>query len=143
MTGRRDRIARVAKMASETEELARARWAEANQRVNAVDRQRQTSLDRAGHLAGVDIPLGLRTHLVGAGARHLVSLADRKSELLDEAAARQVELKEAASKVKSLERMVERLDRAEADRRDQRELADLQDIVAIRAARDKAVGGTR
>lgn len=135
MTARRNRIARVAKLASETEEQARARWAEANQNVNIVDRRRQGALDRAGKLASEEIPLALRSHLTGAGARHLVSLADEKSELLTVAEERQSELQEAVTKLKSLERMVERLDKAEALRRDREETANMQDLVAIRAAR--------
>ncbi len=135
MTSKRDRLSRVAKIASETEERARARWVVANQEVNTIDRQREGALERAGALANEDIPIGLRTHLTGAGARHLMSLADQKVELVQEADARQAELQEAVTKVKSLERVVERLDRAENQRRDQRTAADLQDLVAIRAVR--------
>lgn len=135
MTTRRDRIVRVAEVAAETEEQARVRWSEANQKVSAVDRKRETALDRAGRLASEQVPLALRTHLTGAGARHLVALSDEKSQLLTEAEALRFELQEAATRLKSLERLVDRLDTAEADRRDRREAADIQDLVAIRAAR--------
>ncbi len=135
MTDKRDRMARIAKVASETEEQARARWAAATQEVNSVDREREGALQRAGELANQNIPLRLRGHLTDAGARHLVSLADQKVELVQEADARQAELQEAVTKVKSLERGVERLDQAAQHRREQREAADLQDLVAIRAVR--------
>ena len=103
-----------------------------------VDRRRESSLLRAARLAGEDVPIGLRSHLAGAGARHLVALADEKSELIDEAGVRRAELDEADSKVRSLERLIERLDEADALRRRRAAAADLEDLVAVRAARGLA-----
>lgn len=135
MSGRRDRMARVAKAASESEERARAHWAEAKSDVDGVDRQREAALTGAAALATQDVPIRLRGHLTDTGARFLTSLADRKSELQIEAEQRRVVLQEAATAVKSLERLIDRLD-AEADERQRRsEAADLADLVAVRAAR--------
>lgn len=132
---RRDRMARIAKIASDTEQLARARWASATREVDLVDRRREQALERAGQLADQSLPLALRGHLAGAGARHLVALAEQKGELVVQAEERQAELQEAVTKMKSLERVVERLDRAAQQERDEQEAAELQDLVAIRAAR--------
>lgn len=129
-------MARVARIASEAEERARASWAEANQRVMTVDRERETALDNAGRLAAQELPIGLRSHLTGAGARHLMALADQKVDLVTDVEERQAELQEAVTKVKSLERLVERIDDEEAERRKRFDAADLQDMVAIRAARE-------
>ncbi len=135
MSGRRDRMVRVAKVASETEAKAKAVWVAADNRVKLIDRRRESALNRAGQLSGHEMPIGLRSHLVGAGARHLVALADEKVELVDEAQVRRAEFEEAVTKLRSLDRLIERLDEAEQQRRQQREAADLQDLVAIRAAR--------
>lgn len=134
MSGRRERMARVAKVASEIETEARARWVEADSLVNAVDRERERALDQAAELATVDLPLAFRSHLTGAGARHLELLAGRKAELVDAAAQRQTELQAAVTKVRSLERLIERLDAEAKDRRDRAAAAELQDLVAVRAA---------
>ena len=131
-------MARIAKVASEAEEQARARWAAATQEVNGIDREREGALQRAGQLANQEMSLKLRSHLTGAGARHLISLTDQKVELAEQVDERQVELQEAVTKVKSLERVVERLDDAARERRRQQEVADLQDLVSIRAVRDQA-----
>ncbi|MGB5759375.1 MAG: hypothetical protein WBM50_20845, partial [Acidimicrobiales bacterium] len=85
MTARRDRVARVAKIAGENEARAKAVWVEADRRVKQLDRRRETSLARAGRLADEGVPIRLRGHLVGAGARHLVALAGEKVELVDQA----------------------------------------------------------
>lgn len=142
MSARRDRMVRVAKVAAETEEQARARWAQATGHITHVDQQRETALDRAAQLATQDLPLAFRGHLTGVGARYLQSLADRKSELMVEADARRAELQEAVTKVKSLDRLIDRLDRDAQEAQDRRTAAELQDLVAIRAARDR-VGANR
>lgn len=135
MTARRDRVARLTELAAENEQRARGRLQEAAHRVSAVDRRRTAALEGAARLAEPDIPLALRGHLSGAGARHLLALADEKGGLVVEVDARRCELEEAMTKVRSLERLVERIDRAADLRRRRREAADLQDLVAIRAAR--------
>lgn len=129
-------------MAAETEEQARARFEEANSRVQQLDNERETALDRAADLANLDIPLAFRSHLTGAGARHLVSLADQKVELVGEAESKRADLQEAATKVRSLDRLIERLDRDARERRERLEASELQDLVAIRSARDR-VGARR
>lgn len=135
MTARSDRVARVAKIAGENEARAKAVWVEADRRVKQLDRRRETSLARAGQLSDDGVPIRLRGHLVDAGARHLVALAGEKVELVDQARLRRAEFEEAVTKVRSLDRLVERLSEAEQDRRQRRAAADLQDIVAIKAAR--------
>lgn len=140
----------MAKVAAETEEKARARLAEASLRVQHVDHERETALDRAAQLANLDLSLALRSHLTGAGARHLMALTDQKTELAIEVEARRADLQEAVTKVRSLERLVERLDRDAKERASRAEVAELQDLVAIRTAHERsarhhrgtAVGGT-
>lgn len=135
MTARRDRVIRLTEMAAENERRAVGRLQEAARRVSAVDRRRTAALEGAARLAGPDVPLGLRGHLSGAGARHLLALADEKGELVVEVDTRRSELDEAMTKLRSLERLVERIERAERDRHRRREAAELQDLVAIRAAK--------
>lgn len=131
---RRDRIVRLRELATEQEERARAQFVQADHQVSQADRRRTEALLGAAELADHDLPLGLRGHLTGVGARHLVELADRRAELAGEADRRRAELAEAVTRVRSYERLVTRLDRAADERRRQREAADLQDLVAVRAA---------
>lgn len=136
MSGRRDRVGRLVALAEDAEQRARARLREVNLGISTIDRRRESALRRADQLADLGLPLQLQTHLTGAGARHLIALADEKNELLDEVDRRRAEHDEALTKVRSLERLVERIDEAEAARRDRFEQAELQDLLAIRAARE-------
>ncbi len=136
MSQRRDRMERVAKVAGETEAQAKAEWLEADRQVRLLDERRHNTLTQAEALGRDDVPLGLRGHLVGLGARHLVALAGEKAELAGEAEQRRAEFQEAAVKVRSLDRLVERLDKTEQERRTRVEQADLQDAMTIRAARE-------
>ena len=138
MSGRRDRVARLARLAGETEARARAQWIEADHRVKQVDRRREHTLTRTGTLAGPGVPIGLRSHVVDAGARHLMALTEQKVGLADEAQQRRAEFDEALVTVRSLDRLVQRLDDAEQQRRRRREAADLQDAMAVRAARGRS-----
>ncbi len=65
-----------------------------------------------------------------------MALAGEKAELAGEAEQRRAEFQEAAVKVRSLDRLVERLDKTEQERRTRVEQADLQDAMTIRAARE-------
>ena len=134
MSARSNRLARAAELASETEERAKARWAEINQMVGAVDQQRETVLDRATDLAKQTMPTRLRSLLVSTGARHLLTMSDRKSELVVDLEAARVELEQAMVRTRSLERVVARQEAAERTRRERIEAAELQDLVAVRAA---------
>jgi hypothetical protein len=127
---------RVAKVATETEARARADWIEADQQVQQIDERRHNTLVGAEQLGGAEVPLALRGHLVGVGARHLLALAGEKATLADEAEERRAAFQEAAIKVRSLDRLIERIDRTELERRTKAEQADLQDAMTIRAARE-------
>lgn len=142
---RRDRVARLGELAADQEEQARSRFQQASDLVDQTNRRREQALEGAAELARQEIPLALRGHLTGVGARHLGHLADEKTELVDEADKRRAELAEAATRTRSLERLVGRLDRERAERRARQEMAELQDLVAIRAVRDERpdTGGRR
>ena len=131
-------MARVATVATELEERARARWTDANHCVQLVDRRRTAALERAGRLSAEELPVALRSHLTTSGARHLVALADERATLTMEAEARRAELEVAATKVRSLERLIDRLDRADELQRRRRAEAELRDLMAIRAARSES-----
>lgn len=133
---RRARVVRLGELAAEREEQARAELHRADERVAGVDRRRAEALRGAADLATAEVPLALRGHLASSGARHLVQLADERADLADEVERRREALAEAVGRVRSLERLVDRLDRAAREERARREAADLQDLVAIRAARD-------
>ena len=133
---RRARVARLGELAAEQEEQARAEMLRADHRVAEVDRRRADALQGAADLADHHVSLALRGHLAGAGARHLVQLAGERADRSVDADRARGELAEAVTRVRSLERLVDRIDRAESARLRQRELADLQDLVAIRAAHE-------
>jgi hypothetical protein len=134
MSARRDRLARAAELASEDEERAKARWAEASHLVRAVDREREVVLQRATALASQPMPTGLRTLLVSTGARHLLTMSDRKAELMVEHETARAELERAMVRTRSLERVVARQEAAERLRRQRAATGELQDLVAVRAA---------
>lgn len=138
---RRARVVRLGELASEREEQARAEFHRADHRVTEADRRRTDALEGAADLARHDVPLALRGHLAGAGARHLIQLAGERADLSADADRAREQLAEAVSRVRSLERLVDRLDRAVADRDRRREQAELQDLVAIRAAHDASPAG--
>lgn len=142
---RRDRVARLGELAADQEEQARSRFRQASELVDQTNRRREQALEGAAELARQEIPLALRGHLTGVGARHLVDLADEKAELVDDADQRRAELAEAATRTRSLERLVGRLDRERAERQARQDRAELQDLVAIRAVRGERpdTGGPR
>jgi len=132
---RRDRVARLGELAAEQQEQARAELHQADGRVAEADRRRADALQGAAGLADEQLPLALRAHLTVSGARHLVDLAGERADLAVEADQARTELFDATSRVRSLERLVERLDASAKERDRQRQAAELQDLVAIRAAR--------
>ncbi len=137
MTGsnlRRQRVGRLEELAAQRQERARAGLMEADRRVDEVDRRREQALRGAANLADSGLPVRLRGHLAGVGARHLGRLAEEKIDHADDADRCRHELEEATTKVRSLERLARRLDEAERERISRREAAELQDLVAIRAA---------
>jgi hypothetical protein len=133
----RRRIARLVGIAEGEQQRAQAQVQAAAARVRAVDDQRASALSGAASLAANSVPLGLRGHLVSVGARHLHQLADDKSELVDALDEERRALEEATGKVRSLERLGQRLDEAERLRTQRRAAADLQDLVGVDAARDR------
>lgn len=133
---RRERVARLGELAEERAEQARAQLHRADHEVAAADRRRSDALEGAAELARTPLALPLRGHLTVSGARHLVQLADERAELADHAEQARALLAEAVTRVRSLERVVERLDRAAGLKRRRQEAANLQDLVAIRAARE-------
>lgn len=135
MSGRRPRMARVAEIAADQEQAARGRWLESLNDLRAVDRQRTESLEAAGRLGDEEVPVGLLNHLVCAGARHLSALGDQRVEITTRVAEREQELQESTRKTRSLDRLVERLDEAEAERRNSQAAAELLDATVVRAAR--------
>ena len=134
---RRGRLARLGELAAEQEDRARARFHEVDRQVADVDRRRADALQGAAGLAGERLSLAMRGHLAGVGARHLVALAGQRADLSGELDLRRADLVDAVGRVRSFERLVSRLDRSIAERQRRRELADLQDLVAIRAARER------
>lgn len=135
MNSRRDRLARAAHQAEAAEQQAQAKLARARLRLRATDDEREAMLDRAGLLAEQDLPSGLRGHLASVGANHLVALTNEKARLALEAGALQADVDEARVRVRSLERVVSRLDEAEAQQRRRLDQANLQDLVAARTNR--------
>ncbi len=133
---RRERVVRLGELATERQERARAELHRADRRVAQAARGRAEALDGAAELAATPLPRALRGHLTVTGARHLVELAGERADLAAAADRARAELAEAVTRVRSLERLVDRLDREARAEQRQRLAADLQDLVAIRAARE-------
>lgn len=136
---RRARVGRLCRLAEGEQELARAQMQTAAGRVAALDDERASALSGAAKLAEQKVSLGMRGHLAAAGSRHLVELAARKQELSSELATKREALGEATSRLRSLERLLERIEKADDLRRRQREEAELADLVAVQAARKGVV----
>ncbi len=141
LRARRERVVRLGELAAEQEEQARAELHRADAEVAQADRRRADALQGAADLAAAELPLALRGHLAGVGARHLVELTGQRADLAVDADRARADLADAVTRTRSLERLVGRLDRVAADRRRRRQAADLQDLVAIRAAHDRLVDG--
>lgn len=132
---RRDRVGRLCRLAEGEQEKARAEAQVAAGRVAALDEERATALSAAVSLAEQRISIGLRAHLAAAGSRHLAELADQKQELMIDLDTKREALGEATSRLRSMERLLERLDEAAKLRRRRQEEAELADLVMIEAAR--------
>ena len=135
MTTRTIRAEHARRRAAEAEQLARVEWAQAVGQVHEDDRQRVALLERSAELAGEDLIIGLRAHLVSAGARQLLALAEDKAEHMAEVDISRQRLDAAVVRLRSLERLVERLEAADELRRRQQAEAEWRDLVAARAAR--------
>ena len=135
MSARRHRAEQAMRLAAEAEQTARAQWAEAERRVQADDLARETTLARSSELAKEELSPGLQAHLISSGARHLTALAEEKEAHTVEAGERRDELDEARVRLRSLERLVERLDATERLRRRQAAEAVQRDLIASRATR--------
>lgn len=135
MSARRTRLARVARIAADAEERARARWVDASLKVRVADREREAVLERAGRLADADLPAALRGHLAQTGARHLTALTDERSELDTVAAEVREQFDAALMRSRALERLIARLEVEEKQRRQRTMAAELADLVASQSVR--------
>ncbi|MEL7157543.1 MAG: hypothetical protein AAFN30_13190 [Actinomycetota bacterium] len=136
MSGRRDRIDRATQRAGDEMDRAKAQLADASRQVEANESERRQMLERSGRLAEDEMPSQLRTHLAGAGARRLSLLVNEKARLTAEEADSRAEVEAAHVRLRALERLVARVD--EADAKDRRRAAanELQDLVVTRAVQE-------
>ncbi|MEM8923631.1 MAG: hypothetical protein AAGD35_09000 [Actinomycetota bacterium] len=137
MSEKRQRLDRAAQHADDTAQRARAELARASREVDANAEARQDLIDRSTALAGDDMSSQLRSHLAGAGARRLTQLVEEKAALQETEARTRVEAEAANARLKALERLVKRVDDADALRRRRAADAELQDLVASRATREE------
>ncbi|MEM9131538.1 MAG: hypothetical protein AAGA93_24220 [Actinomycetota bacterium] len=136
MSPRRDRIDRATQRAGDDMDRAKAQLAEASRQVEANDSERRQMLEASGRLGSDEMSSQLRTHLAGAGARRLGQLLEEKGRLTANEAESRAEMEAAHVRLRALERLVARVDAADADERRRVAANDLQDLVATRAVRD-------
>jgi hypothetical protein len=125
-------------MATEQEQAARGRLVDAQRRIRAVDEQRTESLEAAARLGEAGINPALQSMLVSSGARHLLALGDQRAELADEAEVRRQELTDAARRARSMDRLIDRIDETERDRRRRQAEAEMLDATVTRAVADRS-----
>ncbi len=138
---RRDRAARAVRAAQQVEDgvkvAAFRSRRQAELAAEAIEAEAARSRELLGH---PDVSPALRSMLVAAGLRHLEVLGAQQAELARVAEADHTRWLAARRRVRSLEKLVERLDAAEAARRKLADAAEWQDLVTSRASRS-APGG--
>lgn len=115
---------------------AKAQLAEAARQVEANDTERRQMLEASDRLPADDMSSQLRSHLAGAGARRLGQLVEEKGQLTANEAESRAEMEAAHVRLRALERLVARVDAADAEQRRREAANELQDLVVTRAAWD-------
>lgn len=133
MTARRNRAARAARAAQQVEDGAKLAAFQSRQQVAAADVAIEIEVAATGQLLASGLAPGLRAMLATAGTRHLEQLHQGRSRLELAAVADRQVWDRARIRVRSLDKLVERLDAAQSARDRLAENAEWQDIVTSRA----------
>lgn len=133
------RLGRLADLAAQEEDQARAVLAEVSTRLRQAERARTASLERSVELARQSLPTGLRSHLAQSGARSLAELDEARATVAAEVDTARLQVEQARVRTRSLRRVAARLMAVHRERERRVAEADWRDLVAARAAR--ASGG--
>lgn len=143
MTTRRTRAARSARAAKLVEDGARATLFQSRQRVHQVTAAIAAEQERSRALLGGDLSPGFRSQLVTTGARHLRSMEAQRDDLARRADGDHQLWQQARLRVRSLDKLVERLGAVEATQQARSENAAWQDLVTgARASNGTTPGPT-
>ena len=132
---RRDRAARAVRAAQQVEDGVKVTAFRSRRQADLAAEAIEAEAARSQELlAHPELTPGLRSMLVGAGIRHLQVLAAQQAELVRAAEADHARWMAARRRVRSLEKLVERLDVTETARRRLADNAEWQDLVTSRAS---------
>jgi len=141
---RKARALRATRAAQQVEDGLKLAAFQARQQVREAEAAMAAEADRTRELLAATADPALRSLLAQAGVRHQRVLDAARDRLEADAAAAEAAWHEARLRVRSLEKLVERLDTGLRARRRQAENAEWQDVVTSRAGRGRAsapVGG--
>lgn len=138
---RKARAVRATRAAQQVEDGLKLAAFEARQQVREAEAAMAAEADRTRELLAATADPALRGLLAQAGLRHRQVLDTARVRLETEAAQAETVWHQARLRVKSLEKLVERLDTGLRTRRRLAENAEWQDVVTSRAGRSPAPGG--
>lgn len=135
---RKARAVRATRAAQQVEDGLKLAAFRARQQVRAAEAAMTAEADRTRELLAATADPALRGLLAQAGVRHQRVLDADRDRLEADAAAAEATWHEARLRVRSLEKLVERLDTGLRNRRRLSENAEWQDVVTSRAGRGPA-----
>ncbi len=135
---RKSRAVRASRAAQQVEDGLKLAAFQARQQVRETEAAMAAERERTGELLAATVDPALRGLLAQAGLRHQRMLDATRDRLEVDAARAEATWHDARLRVKSLEKLVERLDTGLRTRRRLAENADWQDLVTSRAGRPSA-----
>jgi hypothetical protein len=141
-TDRRSRARRATRAAQQVEDGAKRAAIHSRRLADDATADIEAEQERTQDLV-TRVGPALRGHLLGTGIRHRHLLEARRDELERAATADSERWSVARQRVRSLEKLVERLDGAQDLRRRRADNAAWQDMIASRATRARPTGTVR
>lgn len=142
MTARTARAVRAARAAQLVEDRARAALVASRERIRALDAAIEDSEARSRALLTQALTPALRGHLVVAGARHRQDQERERNELLEVTHTHHERWKHAQLRVRSLDKLVDRLGAVDALQQGRTDRATWQDLLVAHATGPR-IGGQR
>ena len=134
MSSRRDRAARAARAAQQVEDGAKLAAFQSQLRVEQASDAIDDELEATQRLVGAPLSPALRALLLSSGARHLELLHEQKDQMQVTADLDRTRWDGSRIRVRSLDKLVERLGVAQTVSRRLADHAEWQDIVTSRPA---------
>jgi hypothetical protein len=140
VSGRLERARRLERTARRAEDAAAAELLSANLELRQAEDDYRQVLERTAELTAAPLAPGLRSLLVGSGARAQTARAEERDRLREVAAEHRQRWDAARTRTRSMEKLVERAIRDRDRRRAAAERAEMTDLIAARAASAAAHG---